>query len=157
MLCNTLLSPHRHDVFQHLFHLIVLSICYLQYGNSLMATNIGKIYFQQIYNVYAACGSVSSSIMSCISKNVLLEHSRTPTFTFGAERPLFTTAIIFLHLNGTRMLHCFVFFLFVCLTVCLFLLSHIYIYILYIYFLCNVLGGHHGSDFKILNDGLLLN
>ena len=47
-------------------------------------------------------------------------------------------------------------FLFVCLFVC-FISTAALIIIIYIHFHYNVLGGYHVSDFKSLNDGLLLN
>ena len=52
--------------------------------------------------------------------------------------------------------YCVFFCLFVCLFVC-FISTAALIIIIYIYFHYNVLGGYHVSDFKSLNDGLLLN
>ena len=56
------------------------------------------------------------------------------------------------------MLNYCVFFvcLFVCLFVC-FISTAALIIIIYFHFHYNVLGGYHVSDFKSLNDGLLLN
>ena len=55
--------------------------------------------------------------------------------------------------NATRMLNYCVFF---CLFVC-FISTAALIIIIYIHFHYNVLGGYHVSDYKSLNDGLLLN
>ena len=87
--------------------------------------------------------------------------SHEPSDLRGSLSPtsVYSTCQFFLHLTVFKCysyvkLLCLL--LFVCLFVC-FISTAALIIIIYFHFHYNVLGGYHVSDFKSLNDGLLLN